>query len=289
MGQLDSFNPATGELVGSVETLKPGEVQAVVDDVAEVQPFWAQLSLADRARYLRKAADVLVEEIDEVAQLLTREQGKPILESYTMEVVPSIDVLRWCAGAGPKILADEPIGMSQARVHVEAGEVQLRADGRRRSDRAVELPLVDPLRRGRDGPDGRQRRRPQAGEPDTRFSGSGFARRSRRPGSRRVLSGWSTAAAPSAGRCASPRRERSSSPDRWRSVARSARSAPDSSRGRCWSWAARTRRSFAPTPTLATRSRAAFGAASRTPGRPARGSSAPMWSRRLRTASSRGW
>ena len=114
MGQLESFNPATGELVGTVETLKPDQVQSVVDDVAEVQPFWGQLTLADRARYLRRAAGVLVEEVDEVAELLTREQGKPITESYTMEVVPTIDVLHWCAEAGPKILADEPIRMGQA-------------------------------------------------------------------------------------------------------------------------------------------------------------------------------
>src|SRR5215218_3253259 len=114
MGRLESFNPATGDPVGSVETVKPQGVQAVVDDVAEVQPFWAQLSLEDRARYLRKAADVLVEEVDEVAQLLTREQGKPTTESYTMEVVPTIDVLRWCASAGPKILADEAVKMGQA-------------------------------------------------------------------------------------------------------------------------------------------------------------------------------
>ena len=94
MGTLESFNPATGELVGTVETITPDDVAGVVDDVAEVQPFWAQLSLADRARYLRRAADVLVDEIDEVADLLTREQGKPITESYTMEVVPTIDALR---------------------------------------------------------------------------------------------------------------------------------------------------------------------------------------------------
>src|SRR5947207_839439 len=37
MGQLESFNPATGELIGSVETIKPGQVQSIVDDVAEVQ------------------------------------------------------------------------------------------------------------------------------------------------------------------------------------------------------------------------------------------------------------
>src|SRR5919198_5641291 len=114
MGQLESFNPATGELVGSVETIEPGQVQSVVDDVAEVQPFWAQLTLEDRGRYLEKAADVLVEDLDEVAQLLTREPGKPITESYTMEVVPTIDVLHWCADAGPKILDDEPIRMGQA-------------------------------------------------------------------------------------------------------------------------------------------------------------------------------
>src|SRR5881396_1862517 len=114
MGQLESFNPATGELVGTVETIKPEDVQGVVDDVAEVQPFWAQLTLADRARYLRRAAAVLVEEVDEVAQLLTREQGKPITESYTMEVVPTIDVLHWCDANAPKILADEPVRMGQA-------------------------------------------------------------------------------------------------------------------------------------------------------------------------------
>jgi acyl-CoA reductase-like NAD-dependent aldehyde dehydrogenase len=114
MGKLESFNPATGELVGAVETIKPGEVDAVVADVAEVQPFWAQLSLEDRARYLRRAADVLVDEVDEVAELLTREQGKPITEAYTMEVVPTIDALHWCADNGPEILAEEQIPMRQA-------------------------------------------------------------------------------------------------------------------------------------------------------------------------------
>ena len=79
-----------------------------------MQPFWAQLSLADRARYMRRAADVLVDDIDEVADLLTREQGKPITESYTMELIPTIDALHWCADAGPKILADEKIRYPQA-------------------------------------------------------------------------------------------------------------------------------------------------------------------------------
>ena len=111
---LESFNPTTGELLGTVETLTPPKVQAVVDDVAEVQPFWAQLSLEDRARYMRRAADVLLAEIDELAELLTREQGKPRVESYSMELLPTVDALKWIADAGPEILADEKIPFPQA-------------------------------------------------------------------------------------------------------------------------------------------------------------------------------
>ena len=111
---LESFNPATGELVGSVATITPDQVQGVVDDVARIQPAWAELSLEDRARYLRRAADALLDDIDQIAELLVSEQGKPRAEAYTMELLPTIDALHWCAKAGPKILADEKVRMSQA-------------------------------------------------------------------------------------------------------------------------------------------------------------------------------
>src|SRR5687768_10673802 len=78
---LESFNPATGERVGAVPTLRPEEVQGVVDDVAEVQPFWAQLPLADRARYMRRTAQVLIDNLDDLTLLLSREQGKARAES----------------------------------------------------------------------------------------------------------------------------------------------------------------------------------------------------------------
>jgi acyl-CoA reductase-like NAD-dependent aldehyde dehydrogenase len=108
---LESFNPATGELVGTVETITPSKVQGIVDDVAEVQPFWAALTLDDRARYMRRACDVLLAEIDQIAELLTNEQGKPRVESYTMEILPTIDSLKWIADNGPEILSDEKLSM----------------------------------------------------------------------------------------------------------------------------------------------------------------------------------
>ncbi len=112
-GALESLSPATGESLGSVPTLTPDQVQAVVDDVAEVQPFWAGLPLAERGRYMRRTAQVVIDNLDDLAGLMAREQGKPIGECYTMELLPTIDALHWIAAEGPKILDDEKIPYPQ--------------------------------------------------------------------------------------------------------------------------------------------------------------------------------
>jgi succinate-semialdehyde dehydrogenase/glutarate-semialdehyde dehydrogenase len=62
---------------------------------------------------MRRAAQVIIDHLDELTTLLSREQGKPRVESYTMELVPTIDALHWIADNGPKILADERIRYSQ--------------------------------------------------------------------------------------------------------------------------------------------------------------------------------
>ena len=111
--QLDSFNPATGERLGAVPVTAPERVPEVVDGVAKVQPFWAQLTLADRARYLERTAQVLIDEGDDLRDLIVREQGKPRNEAFAMEVLPTIDALTWIARDGIEILADEQIAMPQ--------------------------------------------------------------------------------------------------------------------------------------------------------------------------------
>src|SRR5579863_9149582 len=81
--QLDSFNPATGGRIGSVPVTPPGAVEAVVQAVAKVQPFWAQLTLRDRGRYLERAAQVVIDESDAIRDLIVSEQGKPRNEAFS--------------------------------------------------------------------------------------------------------------------------------------------------------------------------------------------------------------
>ncbi len=110
---LESFNPSTGALLGSVPVTPPEDVQAVVAAVAQVQPVWSQLRLRDRALYMLRAAQVVIDEADEIRDLIVAEQGKPRNEAFSMEILPTIDALNWIAGEGQEILADEQIAMPQ--------------------------------------------------------------------------------------------------------------------------------------------------------------------------------
>ncbi|HEV2772290.1 MAG TPA: aldehyde dehydrogenase family protein [Thermoleophilaceae bacterium] len=111
--QLESLNPTTGELVGVVPRADAESVQLAVDDAGAVHPFWAQLSLADRARYMRRAAQVVIDRTRELGELIAREGGRPIAEAQSLELLPTVDALHWIADCGPSLLRDERIGTRQ--------------------------------------------------------------------------------------------------------------------------------------------------------------------------------
>ena len=72
-----------------------------------------RLRLDEAEARLSAKRQVLLDHSDEIADLITTEQGKPRVESYTMEVLPTVDLLHWCADNGPKILAQEPVRYPQ--------------------------------------------------------------------------------------------------------------------------------------------------------------------------------
>ena len=76
--RLDSLNPATGEIVGSVPLVPLDAIPAIVARARAALPAWAALSARQRADILRPAADVFAARAEELGTLLSREQGKPI-------------------------------------------------------------------------------------------------------------------------------------------------------------------------------------------------------------------
>ena len=112
-GLLHSHSPTTGELLGSVPHADGHAVEAAVTDAARTQPFWAALPLADRARYMRRAAQVVIDRMDDLAVLIAREHGKPVGEAAALELLPMVDSLHWIADHGPRLLRDERVRTRQ--------------------------------------------------------------------------------------------------------------------------------------------------------------------------------
>src|SRR5438128_237081 len=106
-GELRSLNPATLEVVGSVRRPDPGKLPEVVARAGEAQARWAETSLDAQRRLVLDAARVLLDRMDELAALVTAETGKPLVESYTAELLVSVENARWVAAAAPRVLQVE--------------------------------------------------------------------------------------------------------------------------------------------------------------------------------------
>ena len=82
----------------------------VIDDASAAQPLWALVPPHDRARYVRRAAKAVLDELDELADLLAAETGQPRSEATLAELLPSVGGLHGLAGEGPDALADRRLG-----------------------------------------------------------------------------------------------------------------------------------------------------------------------------------
>lgn len=91
-------------------TLGADEPEQAVRAAGAVQPLWAHVPVAARARYVRAAARVILDDLDALAELIVREAGLPLTEAVTAELLPSAEILRRMADDGPGALADRRAG-----------------------------------------------------------------------------------------------------------------------------------------------------------------------------------
>ncbi len=112
--QLRARNPATGAILGSVQATAPEQVEQVVGAARKVQPLWALLRVEDRARYMRRVAQAIIDEFDELARLIGREQGRPRAEVASTELLAAIDALIWIAEDGARVLGSRRVGIHRS-------------------------------------------------------------------------------------------------------------------------------------------------------------------------------
>ena len=104
---FDTINPATGEVLTQIAEASAADVDRAVHAARRAfedrNGAWRKLSASERGRLIWKLADLVEKHIDELAELETLDNGKPIFESRYVDMPMVIDVLRYYAGLATKI------------------------------------------------------------------------------------------------------------------------------------------------------------------------------------------
>lgn len=97
--KLPVLNPATGEVMGELACAETADLEEVAEAANRGFDVWRKISAFDRYKMMRKAAQLLRDRVETVAQLMTLEQGKPLAEAR-MEVMAAADTIDWFAEEG---------------------------------------------------------------------------------------------------------------------------------------------------------------------------------------------
>ena len=125
-GTLPVVNPATGQTIGTVAHARKADLDRALAAADAAFATWKVTSPLERSRLMRRAADILRERADDIAAIMTAEQGKPLAQSK-IETLAGADIIDWFAEEarrtyGQVIPARAP-GVTQLTVKEAVGPV----------------------------------------------------------------------------------------------------------------------------------------------------------------------
>ncbi|MDP9116248.1 MAG: aldehyde dehydrogenase family protein [Actinomycetota bacterium] len=106
---FDSLNPATGEVVATFAVHTPEQVAAAVEHARPAAIWWSEQGFDGRKALLRAWRSIIASRMDDFADLIHRENGKPVFDAIG-ELSIAIEHLDWASGAAAKVLGRRRVG-----------------------------------------------------------------------------------------------------------------------------------------------------------------------------------
>ena len=109
-------SPVDGADLGQYDVCNAEDVAKAIARARQVQPGWAATPVKKRAKLMRKALKVLIRRREEFVERLTRETGRPELDTLMIEMFAGADCMNYYARRAPKVLADHRVGLHLLRM-----------------------------------------------------------------------------------------------------------------------------------------------------------------------------
>jgi acyl-CoA reductase-like NAD-dependent aldehyde dehydrogenase len=108
-GQFIVRNPATQEIIGTLPNMAESQIAEAVEKAAAAQVRWAATPVRHRMRILGRFAELLCDQKNSVAAVISREAGKPDAEALSTEVMVVLDTVKYLQNHVPEFLKPEPV------------------------------------------------------------------------------------------------------------------------------------------------------------------------------------
>jgi len=123
ISRIASINPATGEVLGDLESAGPAEVHAAVARARSAQPDWNGWGIRNRIAVLCRFQQILLARKADIARRITQEAGKPVVEALTTEVLVVLDTARFLIENGYALLRPERLPHGNLAMKTKSGEI----------------------------------------------------------------------------------------------------------------------------------------------------------------------
>jgi succinate-semialdehyde dehydrogenase/glutarate-semialdehyde dehydrogenase len=120
-GERPALNPATGQPFAQASLLDAGQAGSALAAAQAAFPAWSRASFRERSQRLQRLREAILEQADDIARLVEREQGKPAPEGVAAEIVPALESLKHLAERAEEQLRDDVLESEVALLaHKEA-------------------------------------------------------------------------------------------------------------------------------------------------------------------------
>ena len=123
VSRIASVNPATGEVLGELDSAGPTEVRAAVARARAAQPDWNAWGIRNRVRVLRRFQQILLAHKTDIARRITQEAGKPAVEALVTEVLVVLDAARFLIDNAFAILREEKLPHGNLALKTKSGRI----------------------------------------------------------------------------------------------------------------------------------------------------------------------
>lgn len=123
VSRIASVNPATGEVLGELDSAGPTEVRAAVARAHAAQLEWDAWGIHNRVKVMRRFQQILLAHKTDIARRITQEAGKPLVEALLTEVLVVLDATRFLIENAFAILREEKLTHGNLAMKTKSGRI----------------------------------------------------------------------------------------------------------------------------------------------------------------------